>query len=174
MKKIAAISLLILILTTTVGSFLGFYFNRVILKNQFKTTYSKLKTTVKLSFSKAEIKKNKSIKFFDENEFKYNGEMYDIVSRQEIGDSLIFICFQDIKDRDLITSMNDNQKKSDENNYNFNVTFAKFFNIILSLYPLNEINYSLNNYHLIFSSLACCDFVISQYYEVPNPPPKFI
>ncbi len=58
----------------------------------------KMNLTV-LQFNRIEI--NSLLRWEHDKEFEYMGEMFDVVSRKEMGDSIIFICLKDIKETSI-------------------------------------------------------------------------
>ena len=61
---------------------------------------------IKLKFHKEDIKNGSTnFKWTKRNEFRYNSEMYDIIRREEVGDSLNFYCYKDIKESGLFADL---------------------------------------------------------------------
>jgi hypothetical protein len=74
--------------------------------------YSQLKNEIKsehlsqLTFSKNDINSRRiDFKFIKENEFSFNGMMFDIKSTNETKDSISFTCYRDIKEMLLISAI---------------------------------------------------------------------
>jgi hypothetical protein len=58
----------------------------------------------------------KSLLWCDRNEFRYHGEMYDVIDRKTGSDGRIyFYCFNDHKEKKLLTELNRHVKTQTEN-----------------------------------------------------------
>lgn len=112
-------------------------------------------------------------KWMHQNEFKYKGEMYDVLKRDTCNGRLILICLHDVKESGLFSKLDESVKKEMGNNKPFNNNkklLSSFFN---SLY-----NQKNNNHKFLFFIQK---HVFSNYIENYNsidtepiiPPPKY-
>lgn len=62
-----------------------------------------------LSFSRAELA---SLEWEDASEFRYQGEMYDVLNVEKKGDSVLIRCLSDEKESALLKAYTDTQKQS--------------------------------------------------------------
>jgi len=61
----------------------------------------------KISFSKSELE---LLHWEDEQEFHYNGEMYDVIEKQVNGDKIVILCIADKKETSLLHEYQKNNK----------------------------------------------------------------
>lgn len=160
----------VLILGTVTGT-LSFVINKSIIKNAMKKTIrsedvTKYKETLKIRTDIIE----KEIQFIHSKEFKYRGNMYDIISKSIEGDYTIYKVINDTKEKSLIDkflSKNDNDHKLSSI---INIKLLSSFTFI-SLVPL------INTFRLeskgsvleIFNSFN----LVNQFYNPETPPPDF-
>lgn len=117
----------------------------------------------------------KFLEWEHENEFKYKDQMYDIISRLDFLDSVMFICFPDDEETEIkkliketaVSAFKNDPLKNDivakYYNLKFNSNYIfKLFNIDLSS-ALSEVKYYSSNYPLYKIHL-----------KPITPPPKII
>ena len=127
---------------------------------------------IKLTFSKKDLKsKNKVIYFVEEDEFRYNNIMYDIVSIEETADSIKYTCYQDIKEMMTITML-----------INITTNSGALFplppllktKLIHYTHYIAEVNVMFYTVFFKFS-ITQIDFsrILSRIIEVLTPPPEY-
>jgi len=103
-----------------------------------------------------------------ENEFRLNGEMYDVIEKKVQGDKLIICCISDKKETGLLKNYEKMNKEGNSKSKS-----ALLLKLIGSSY-LSEINNNvfIKNIpalpHILFQS----EIVSSWHYDVPTPPPQ--
>jgi len=119
------------------------------------------------------IQKTENLEWIKPNEFRYHGEMYDIIREEIKGDSVYSHCFHDVKESRLFKDMDkyfakflqDNPDKENELNIVLN-SFSR--NYILGMNdPIKTIPY----YDIDYFSLAIT-YPEEGYSSIPSPPPK--
>lgn len=129
---------------------------------------------VKFSFSLEEINKGiEGLHWVHEKEFSYNGNMFDIIKKEIIGEKVIFYCFADTKEDLLETSFeihfqNGKETKSlDSNNHKINL--QSFSDVITR--PAN-----IQSLHLAVESLipTTTERELTSFSNVITPPPENI
>lgn len=123
-----------------------------------------------LVFNKEDIEKNKiDFRWIHEREFKYKGEMYDIVKKDEINNQLFLYCINDVKEKmleeEFAKKIHDNSKNSKRQQ------IANHLNIVLSEPAQEEkINFA-HFYELSFNSFYPDNYNSFQQ-DIPSPPPR--
>lgn len=124
-----------------------------------------------LVFEKEDILKAKiDFRWIHSREFKYNGDMYDIVKKQENNDQIILHCINDIKEKkfeeEFQKKVNDNSanKRQKTRNYNpFKTSISKAVqNSAFEFEDAARIKYGFNYF---VKYIPICS-------EIPSPPPK--
>ena len=125
-----------------------------------------------LIFNKEDIEKGRiDFRWIHSREFKYNGDMFDIVNKEETDDQLIVYVINDTKEKKLEeefekkvhkNSSEDKQRQS-TNNYNF-VSLSEPVqseNVGTSQVCESKLNYWLNEFYRSIQP------------DIPSPPPRF-
>jgi len=125
-----------------------------------------------LIFNKEDIQKGKiDFKWIHSREFKYNGDMYDIVKKEEADGQLIVHCINDTKEKKLEEEFEKKVHKNSLEDKNLPVN-KNIVNILLSEPIVSE---QINNdlvYELSFN-IWRADFYQSTFLDIPSPPPRF-
>ncbi|MBT8378492.1 MAG: hypothetical protein KJN64_04625 [Ignavibacteria bacterium] len=125
-----------------------------------------------LVFNKEDILNNNiNFKWIHSHEFKYNGEMYDIVKKEEKGDQLTLHCINDKNEKKLEEEF---AKRVEENSSNSKQRQkTNHFNVLIS----EPVKHELVNFNLcgknIFN-ICQSNFYNSLYSEIPSPPPRLV
>jgi hypothetical protein len=125
-----------------------------------------------LVFSKEAIKNNKiDFRWIHSREFKYNGEMYDIVKKEEDSSHLFLYCIHDEKEKlleeEFARKVNDNSRnnKRYHGSNHFNISLSEAVQEEKSdLTPFCE--FSFKNF--------LPEKYISIHLDVPSPPPRSV
>jgi hypothetical protein len=126
-------------------------------------------TLIKLTTSEAE----KSLRWKHSKEFEYQGEMYDIVRKEQKGDTLIFHCWWDYKETKLNQELaglvmnlmgNDEQRNAQE---------EKLASFLKTLYCQDSFNESTTNFKWLSKSFTPYKKNYSFFSSPPpSPPPQ--
>jgi hypothetical protein len=168
----------VLMLAIFIYNTFGFLTIYPILSNYYK--YLGMRCIEKLSndalietliFDKEDIL-NKKINFqwIHSREFKYNGEMYDIVEKKETKSHLIFYCVNDEKEKEFEKQF---EKKLEDNLANKKQKSAK--NNLINLLISEAVSYISNNSIKNFKSIHRLEYTMnynSISRDIPSPPPK--
>ena len=110
-----------------------------------------------------------------EDEFEYNGRMYDVVSKEERNGKLHFWCLDDHKESQLKEQLNDIVKSALGTSSPETSSQLHFFRFFCSLYYSGDSQTSLNAFASIHNSFA---YKAGQfYYSSPpplTPPPQLV
>jgi hypothetical protein len=172
-KKLAALFFFFIIMLCSSGFYLAFYISM----HQVKQSQRKIIATGNLNsdhifvfnFSENELQNNKSIKL-EESELKYQGRMYDIISREDKNGMVSISCIADGSEDYLLSLMGNSfykiqkEKNNDHlfqlkwqiDNYTFNVPH------IFNVHANSAANYGPQ---------MCFDIMSSDHKNVPAPPP---
>ncbi len=174
MKKITSILILSLFIYNTIGflalhPILSIYYKYVGLEQANKPSEEEL--IERLIFNKEDIQKGKiDFRWIHSREFKYNGDMYDIVKKEETDKQLIVHCINDTKEKKLEEEFEKRvHKNSSEDKrlpVNINIINSLFSEPIQSEQIKNDLVYeqSFNNWRT--------DFYQSLFLDIPSPPPR--
>lgn len=94
-KKIAVISLLFALWVPTFGMFLWLQYRKAVVRREVKARIIRATDRaawVKLTFTQDQATR---LKWEHDEEFEYQNQMYDVVSQEQRGDSLIYWCWWD-------------------------------------------------------------------------------
>lgn len=174
MKKITSILILSLFIYNTIGflalhPILSIYYKYVGLEQANKPSEEEL--IERLIFNKEDIQKGKiDFRWIHSREFKYNGDMYDIVKKEETDKQLIVHCINDTKEKKLEEEFEKRvHKNSSEDKrlpVKINIINSLFSEPIQSEQIKNDLVYeqSFNNWRT--------DFYQSLFLDIPSPPPR--
>ena len=68
----------------------------------------------------------KRLEWEDENEFRYQGQMYDVIEKKIIGNQLVFHCVSDKKETALLQEYQKNTKRHSSTSIIFQLITAQF------------------------------------------------
>ena len=125
-----------------------------------------------LIFNKEDIQKGKiDFKWIHSREFKYNGDMYDIVKQEEVDGKLIVHCINDTKEKKLEEEfekrVHKNSSEDKQRPASSNFSFVSISEPVHTEKPFNLItNESTFSYRLT-------EFYKSFNLDIPSPPPRF-
>ncbi|UKJ07481.1 hypothetical protein [Solitalea lacus] len=114
MKRIVPILLLIILLFQFEGASLLFFLRHRQIKSEVYTQISQ-NLTSDLSIVKISKHSQRDLDFqwVEEDEVRYKGKMYDVVAKEEKGDTIILKCIADHKDDLAYSSYKKSQKRTD-------------------------------------------------------------
>jgi len=175
-KKVAAIFLFFIMILCSSGFYIAFYISLQSIKHsQHQIILSsdlKNKFVFEFSFSKSEIQNNSGeFSFEEENEIKYNGKMYDVISQQSNGDHLTIKCISD-EDEDYTLALAENQNIKTQKEKNFkDLTLLQ---LRLGMYTFTAVNNFYKPYNPVFRH-PFARFnpgkLLYPHLNIPSPPP---
>ena len=125
-----------------------------------------------LIFNKEDIEKGKiDFKWIHSREFKYNGDMYDIVTRKETDELLIVVVINDTREKKLEEEFEKRVHKNTTENKHI-PSIIKYNSSISEPVQFNQINFKLD-----YQSTLDCWYYNSYksfHSEIPSPPPRFV
>lgn len=111
MKRIVTLTILLIIAFGPIASTLVFLSARAKLRVE---TERALKEGVEEAYAEeirtASSEISREIRFVRDDEFYYRGELYDVISREREGDTIVFKAIRDEKERDLVEKYLDSEK----------------------------------------------------------------
>ena len=126
-------------------------------------------------FHKSKFNDKNELKFVEENEFIFQNQLFDIVNKQTINDTIILTCINDIKEKSLISEFTDfiNYSHNDFSNDIKKTIFNLLKLIVNEALPIHNFQFR-NFYHII----NLYDFNIINYSKrilsIDIPPPRFL
>lgn len=165
LKKIIAISLLVVLLFSCTGGWMIYkvqqQLNYLHVRHQLKK--AKNITTIILSVSDYENSK------VDKHEIKLNDKMYDVERVISKGDSVIIYCMADEKEDGLIASYFSFEKNKTRN-AGSDLQILKFLSLVyIQTRPINA-PYFTGNIKVYFAAYSC--FLKPSVINIESPPPK--
>lgn len=136
------------------------------MKQRIKNSVSREELTA-LYFTAAEYK---NIDWFEENEFRLNGDMYDVVRKttDDNGNSVVYV-INDKKEKELFIELEKQTNRYDENSAAEEEDTQKTLELFSN--PLIEFTYLLHE-KSVLPSLAYQSSLRSFVREIQPPPPK--
>ena len=173
MKRVLPIFLIVLFLANSIGITFLFLHERNMLKNEFR------------NYMKNNIDRNKLIKIIlpksavldelihktDKDEFRFHGNMYDIVVQSETRDSIIYYCLNDEKEEKLIKGFSDLVNSSTEQNSPLKKCVENILKY-LSIGFLELIEKKINIVQSTYISIKNVILPASAICEIISPPPE--
>ncbi|MGB9665310.1 MAG: hypothetical protein ACPL25_10405 [Ignavibacteria bacterium] len=127
-----------------------------------------------LSFSKVDLQKKLiKLEFIEEHEFRFNGKLYDIISKWETEDSIFYKCINDIKEKELeeifVSYIVNNSHRQD-----LPLPIKQLLaSIQMEYFLLNKfLNQPLLNF--LYFSFTSVDNPFDLCLIIPDPPPRFV
>jgi hypothetical protein len=175
-KQFLAIAFLFVLIAPLATMFLYLQFEKASIKREIKWKMiagMDHEELVLLKFSKEETQTK--LRWEHSKEFEYNGQMYDVVSKEIKGDSIFYRCWWDHAEtalnkklQKLVAKAFNNDENKQRNQKQLNVFFQSFFCVSLfdwqaSLSEILVKNYNYTNYQNTFSPIQ---------ESPPTPPPR--
>ena len=132
---------------------------------------SKEEMIERLMFSKEDILFGKiDFRWIHSREFKYNGDMYDIVKKEETEKELIVFCINDTKEKKLEEEFENRIHKNSTEDKTHHIVKNLIFNFISEPAQTEEFDLSLAYKHNYYSQDAA--HYKSFLPDIPSPPPR--
>lgn len=112
MRNLISILLLTCLSLTFAGYHLVFYFQRAALKSEMKAFLQNEKThkdIVQLSFTDEELNQ---LEWEGDDEFCFQGEMYDVIQKKRDGNKTVILCIPDKKETALLSEYQKTHKRN--------------------------------------------------------------
>jgi len=143
MRKILSILLVFVLFYSVIGFYLNFKIEQYWIKKEIKHKILNNLSETELTLIKISSGNCREIKWMEEGrEFRYNGNMYDVVKTKTINDTTYYYCFNDENESKLLSHLDNLVKEQTGNsksrtiqkkqviNYFFQqVLFAQFINM---------------------------------------------
>ena len=132
-KAIIPILLSLLLLASSSSLFLTFIIKHAIIRNEIKDRIKSGLPKTSLTLIKKyneKGRKNLLLKWFRENEFSFNGKMYDVVTEEKHGDTIWYYCLMDEKESSLFNKMGELTRKEIRNDKGIKGLFLRISNFL--------------------------------------------
>lgn len=135
-KAVAAISLILILIFQFSGAYLLFHIQRGQIREQIKAGIKQGVPDSQLQILKFEMGSAafQSLHFYEKKEFRFKGEMYDIVKKEIHGASIYLYCINDHQETTLLASLdslvkkNWNESPASEQHQNTLLALSSFYN----------------------------------------------
>lgn len=166
MKKLISIGILSIFLYNIGGYYLWFSILQNKIQNKIEEEIEAGLKSEDLTLIIVQAEKDQEICWIKPNrEFRYKGDMYDVVKIKYVPGKKYYYCLNDKKEKQLIAGFNKthNTKKESEKrlkrNFNYN-SYIEHFTLTKRIYPIG----------LTFSAIE--NFYSSETIDINSPPPK--
>lgn len=176
LKKTVTILVTLVFVFNTIGflaihPFLSFYYKNIGMRQADKPSEEELIEL--LVFNKDDILKGKiNFRWTHSREFKYNGDMYDIVKKEENDKQLFFYCINDTKEKKLEEEFG--KRVHQNSSENKQQPTANNFNNILLSEPVQTEQFSIAIVNEQIFNYWRTDRYKSFQLDIPSPPPRFV
>lgn len=163
-RKLTSILLIICLCCTWLGYHLVFHVQLSAVKSEMRTfllNQKDHKDLIELSFTNEE---SKQLEWEEETEFKYEGEMYDLIEKKMKADQVVLRCIADRKETALLQEYQKNTKRNNSNSFIAQLITAQF--ILPADYSLQQPQ-SVIKRNFINTSPS----LLSSVSKVSSPPP---
>jgi len=117
----------------------------------------------------------RNFRWVKKNEFRYNNEMFDIISSKLNGDSVYFYCYRDMKESGLFARLDDYLNKYMHDNPEKDKELQTILNSLNTYYLTGELNFNHSSFPYENDYLSHQILLIPQEYSSINiPPPKLL
>ena len=175
MKKIVAFILLTALFLNIIGYHFIFQMQQHQVKEDMKEYLSSSKdiqNAVELRFSLADASSISKLKWEEEKEFTYNGEMYDVIKKENANGELVIQCIKDKKETHLVNNYEKVSKETqgDPLSKNKSTGLLKLITgiFIYTEQPVLSLPSFINNKN----EKILCDALSSGSKEILIPPPQ--
>ncbi len=127
-----------------------------------------------LTFHLNDLDNNPDLQFIHSKEFRFQGEMYDIISKKKHGDSITYHCYHDVRETRLIAAVENIVRESIGIVYSSEGKSFRQLNIKSQADQFISITEIKNNeffQQIEYNNFSCK--TLQNHIEVPNPPPKY-
>jgi hypothetical protein len=116
-RKLTSILLLFSLLVLLFGYHLAFYFQIAAVKAEMLASLKNQQNHRDIITFHFNQRLALETEWENEHEFRYNGEMYDVVEKKQKGDQLVIRCIPDKKETTLIKEYQKNNKRNHSNSF---------------------------------------------------------
>lgn len=112
-----------------------------------------------------------SVNFIEENEFIYNGELFDVVRKETSNNNIIIFCINDTKEQVLLNMAREHFSRNHDQNNSTDKSSSITKNIITEALPENP-SFMISSVSKIMTGFDYASHMITQYIPVISHPPK--
>ena len=172
-NKLISILLLTGLILPGFFSLVSFNYNKYQIKKQVIKEIIKGFDKSELSLiSVSKLQKNTKLQWIHSKEFRYNGEMYDIVNLIETPDSIHYYCWWDKEETELNNKISNVLNQIFSDNPQSKKMLSKAFSFLGVFYEkIKEYDVFLNAFNLLMY-FHSSESIISQSYKPITPPPQ--
>lgn len=179
MRILLAISLLLLLLFQTASYLLVFkiqqYQIRKEIKQQIKAGVpEEALVLLKIPLSLETSAHNEHFQRIHDREFRYRGEMYDIVRQEQHGDTTWYYCLWDEKESELFAQLDKQVAQQMNQNPEQKKQHELLDRLLHALYLTDSKYYLFSIFTHTVHSMACYSFMLKSWSEAPPTPPPIL
>lgn len=173
LNKLISIILLTGLILPGLFSLVSFNYNKYQIKKQVKKEIIKGFDKSELSLiSISKHQKNTKLQWIHSKEFRYNGEMYDIVKLIETPDSIHYYCWWDKEETELNNKISNVLNHIFSDNPQSKKMLSKSFSFLGVFYEIVKVFDSLINESYLLMYFHSSESTISQSCKPITPPPQ--
>jgi hypothetical protein len=174
MKKIVSSILLLSLFLNIVGYHFIFQIQQHNIKEDMEEYLSKSENILNANELRLPLDEISKLKWQDEKEFAYNGELYDVIQQKKVNGELIIQCIKDKKETHLVNDYTKISKEtqSDPSSKNKSTVLLKLITgiFIKTEQPVVSLPFYINKKY----PTTLCDAISSGTKEILIPPPQLI
>lgn len=178
MRVLLSISLLLLLLFQTASHLFVFkiqqYQIRKEIKRQIKAGVPEEELILLKIPHSLEISPNNKFKRIEEHEFRYLGEMYDVVKQEQHGDTTWYYCLWDEKESELFAQLDEQVAQHMHQNQEQKKQHEWLDRLLGTLYLTEHQHYLFLNFINKAPGTGYYSFIIKNWLEVPPTPPPIV
>jgi len=175
MKKLLAICIVVLLLFNSMGYYIVFKATQYAIKKEVKSLIKQGVPDKDLSLIKVavdDVQKQAELKWLDKKEFRYRGQMFDIVRYYTRNDTTYYYCINDKQEAKLFSHLD---KQIEHHSKKSDATRSKVHNIYKNLIRHYTVNSKLSICPVsrsLFFSTAQVKIPAWFSKDIPTPPPE--
>ena len=154
------------------GAYLVFRFQQIELKNEMRNYLSLHPDDPSITTIEYAINSplQNDLKWEDDHEFKYQGQMYDVISRKIAHDKIVIKCIADKKETNLLKNFEQIMKRQSRGSKNRTLALQQLLNNLFE--PVSSTVLSGPVVNNTFSYLNYTSPLSDNISEILTPPPK--
>lgn len=175
LKKTLSIILLSIFSFNTGGFFLLFKIQQLLVIEEMKERIKQTLLPTELTLIRIDTKNHNEIEWENKNEFRYKGEMYDVVSTKTCEDGQVaYYCINDQKETTLFRNLDEQVKKNRDAGDKENNQAKVLLNLLSSIYCLpSAFSLMLSQNSQLLKPGGTLPY-LPPVLDVSSPPPKLV
>lgn len=112
-----------------------------------------------------------TVEFIEESEFRYKGELFDLIKKETSGNQITLYCINDKREKSLIDAAREHQSRNNEQNNSSNKSSSVIKNIIKEACPESN-SQQFCSYLTIRNYFELSEAILDTFLPKHTQPPK--